>query len=113
MNERQEAILSEVVRAYLETGAPVPSACLAKQGVLGLRSASIRNVMAELERMGMLTSPHTSAGRVPTDMGLRYFVDTLMTVDPEVEARLEAEVARHLSGARDQEVLQRATDELA
>ncbi len=118
LNERQEAILGEVVRAYLETGAPVPSKRLARQGRLGLSPASIRNVMADLERLGMLASPHTSAGRVPTDSGLRYFVDTLMTVDPRLQARLEQEVARHLAvageaGASEEEVLRRATDELA
>ncbi len=113
LNERQEAILGEVVRAYLETGAPVPSKRLARQGRLGLSPASIRNVMADLERLGMLASPHTSAGRIPTDSGLRYFVDTLMTVDPRLQARLEEEVARHLSGASEEEVLRRATDELA
>lgn len=114
MKEREEHILGLIVRSYLETGQPVGSRALAEQGELGLSPASIRNVMAELERQGMLYSPHTSAGRVPTDSGLRYFVDALMTVDPDLPEQLERAVARDLAEVSDQlALLQRATDELA
>ncbi len=114
MKERDEYILGQIVRAYLETGRPVASRTLAEQGELGLSPASIRNIMADLERQGLLYSPHTSAGRVPTDHGLRYFVDSLMVVDPDLPERLEREVARDLSEASDRlALLQRATDELA
>ncbi|NWF36472.1 heat-inducible transcriptional repressor HrcA [Mariprofundus sp. KV] len=114
MKERHEHILGEVVRAYLNTGQPVGSRTLAEQGELGLSPASIRNVMAELERQGMLSSPHTSAGRVPTDSGLRYFVDSLMAVDPDMNQQLENAVAGHLPGTPERNILlKRATDELA
>jgi|UPI00037075B7 heat-inducible transcriptional repressor len=114
MIERHEHILAEVVRAYLDTGQPVGSRSLSEQGGLGLSPASIRSVMADLERQGLLAAPHTSAGRVPTDTGLRYFVDTLMTVDQGMNKQLERSVAGHLSQASERNnILQRATDELA
>ncbi|HKI61065.1 MAG TPA: heat-inducible transcriptional repressor HrcA [Mariprofundaceae bacterium] len=114
MKERHEHILGQVVRAYLGSGQPVGSRTLAEQGELDLSPASIRNVMADLEGQGLLYSPHTSAGRIPTDIGLRYFVDTLMAVDPDMNQALEQAVARDLSQAGDkQRLLKRATDELA
>ena len=114
MKDRHEHILGEVVRAYLNTGQPVGSRTLSEQGELGLSPASIRNVMAELERQGMLSSPHTSAGRVPTDSGLRYFVDSLMAVDPDMNRQLENAVAGHLPSTPERNILlKRATDELA
>jgi heat-inducible transcriptional repressor len=70
--------------------------------------------MAELERMGLLCSPHTSAGRKPTDMGLRYFVDSLMVVDADLRRKLESEVQHQLQAEQDvSRLLQRATSELA
>lgn len=114
MKERHEHIFGEVVQAYLNSGQPVGSRTLSQQGDLGLSPASIRNVMADLEKQGMLTSPHTSAGRVPTDMGLRYFVDSLMAVDPDINRQLESSVAGHLSSAGERNtLLKKATDELA
>jgi len=114
MKDRHEHILAEVVRSYLNTGQPVGSRILADQGELGLSPASIRNVMAELERQGMLASPHTSAGRVPTDSGLRYFVDTLMAVDPNLDQQLERSVSAQFSNTGERNgLLKRATDELA
>ncbi|OIO73942.1 MAG: heat-inducible transcription repressor HrcA [Zetaproteobacteria bacterium CG1_02_53_45] len=114
MKDRHEHILAEVVRAYLNTGLPVGSRMLADQGELGLSSASIRNVMAELERKGMLASPHTSAGRIPTDHGLRYFVDTLMAVDTNMLVHLAPAAGDHFTNASERNrMLKRATDELA
>ncbi len=114
MKERHEHIFGEVVQAYLGSGQPVGSRTLSQQGDLGLSPASIRNVMADLERQGMLTSPHRSAGRVPTDMGLRYFVDSLMAVDPDINRQLEDSVAGHLADAGERNaLLKKATDELA
>jgi len=114
MNERQGQILGEVVRAYLANGQPVGSRSIAEQGEIALSPASIRNVMAELEHQGMLASPHTSAGRVPTDRGLRYFVDSLMVTDPDIERKMEQVLAGHLGSAEMQnELLRKATDELA
>lgn len=113
MKERHEYILGEVVKAYLDTGKTVGSRMLSEQMELGLSPASIRNAMADLERMGLLCSPHTSAGRKPTDDGIRYFVDSLMTVDSELEKRLTASSASNLCpGAELNRVLQQATEEL-
>ena len=114
MIERHEHILGQVVRAYLDTGQPVGSRTLSEQGRLDLSPASIRNVMAYLEKEGMLCSPHTSAGRVPTDSGLRYFVDMLMAVDPDMSKAMDRAVAKDLGDISDKHgLLQRATDELA
>jgi len=114
MKERYEQILGEVVRAYLDTGQPVGSRTVAEQGGLDLSPASIRNVMADLEKYGLLCSPHTSAGRVPTDTGLRYFVDTLMVMDTDMQQAMEQVVSGHLNHAEGQQrLLKRATDELA
>lgn len=76
--ERQEEVLAIIVRHYAETAEPVGSRYVSRQ--LGLSSATIRNVMADLEEMGFIMHPHTSAGRVPTDKGYRYYIDSLMRV---------------------------------
>jgi heat-inducible transcriptional repressor len=114
VKQRHEYILGEVVKAYLDTGQPVGSRLVSEQGHVDLSPATIRNVMNDLERAGLLYSPHTSAGRVPTDTGLRYFVDSLMVVDSDISSRLDAEVAQSLAGvAGTKGVLRRASDELA
>ena len=78
LNSRAREIFRQVVEAYLATGTPVGSRTLAKFGALGLSAASIRNVMQDLEELGLLAAPHTSAGRLPTELGLRLFVDGMM-----------------------------------
>jgi len=78
LSEREAIILRAVVRSYVDTAAPVGSKVLAENGVLDLSSASIRTTMNSLEALGYLDHPHTSAGRVPTDMGYRAYVDELM-----------------------------------
>src|SRR5665811_385442 len=72
-NERNQQILSAVVRAYIETGEPVSSRSISRRHVEALSSATIRNVMADLEDEGYLYQPHTSAGRVPTAAAYRFF----------------------------------------
>jgi heat-inducible transcriptional repressor len=114
MKDRHERILGEVVRSYLDTGKPVGSRSVAEHSEVDLSPASIRSVMSDLEKQGMLCSPHTSAGRVPTDEGLRYFVDALMAIDPDMQKRLEHEVSGHLGDVSGRKLLlKRATDELA
>jgi heat-inducible transcriptional repressor len=76
--ERERAILEEIVRLYLDRGEPVASGSVASRSASGLSSASIRNVMADLEEKGYLAQPHTSAGRVPTEQGLTVFVRALL-----------------------------------
>src|SRR5437762_6855614 len=90
LSDRKAAILRALVRHYIRTGEPVGSEVLAQSSGLGVSSATIRNELAALEEMGYLTQPHTSAGRVPTDLGYRYFVDLLPSrtrlKDPERRA---------------------------
>lgn len=78
LNTRARDIFRIVVESYLESGAPVGSRTISKLGPLNLSPASIRNVMQDLEEMGLLAAPHTSAGRMPTESGLRLFVDGMM-----------------------------------
>ena len=82
MNERAQLLLKTLVERYIADGQPVGSRALSKVAGLDLSPASIRNVMADLEDMGFIASPHTSAGRVPTARGYRVFVDTLLTIKP-------------------------------
>ena len=80
LNERSRQIFRQLVDAYLETGEPVGSRTLSKRLAMNLSAATIRNVMADLEEIGLLSQPHTSAGRLPTAAGLRLFVDGLLEV---------------------------------
>ena len=97
LSDRTRRILATLVRSYIETGEPVASATLAHKAGLNLSSATVRNVLAQLEEMGYVWQPHTSAGRVPTDTGYRCYVDMLLdnrrsTKDVSaVEARLRQE----------------------
>ncbi|MFO1153215.1 MAG: heat-inducible transcriptional repressor HrcA [Rhodospirillales bacterium] len=80
LSERSREIFREVVDAYLETGEPIGSRTLSKRLLVSLSPATIRNVMADLEEAGLLFAPHTSAGRLPTEAGLRLFVDGLLGI---------------------------------
>jgi heat-inducible transcriptional repressor len=95
LTDRMREIFGQVVETYLERGIPVGSKALT--GSINLSPASIRGVMQELEERGLLTHPHTSAGRVPTDSGLRLFVDGIMqtaTPDPRERAEIERQIVR-------------------
>ncbi|MGN0431449.1 MAG: heat-inducible transcriptional repressor HrcA [Lachnospiraceae bacterium] len=90
LDERKKKILQAVIRNYLETGEPVGSRTISKYTDLNLSSATIRNEMADLEELGYIIQPHTSAGRIPTDKGYRLYVDTMMSEkDREVEEMKE------------------------
>ena len=80
LSERDRRILEAVIQDYILTAEPVGSRTLSKRYNLDLSPATIRNVMADLDDLGLLTQPHTSAGRVPTNQGLRYYVDTILEV---------------------------------
>lgn|SRR5574340_188943 len=82
LTQRAQVLLKTLVERYISEGQPVGSRALSRHSGLDLSPATIRNVMAELEEMGFVTSPHTSAGRVPTPHGYRFFVDTLLTLQP-------------------------------
>jgi heat-inducible transcriptional repressor len=98
LDERKEQILREIVENYVRRGEPVGSRIVADATDLGLSSATIRNEMAILEREGYISHPHTSAGRVPTDKGYRYYVDVLA---PKVaqQPKRRREIERNLAGA--------------
>ena len=81
LSERKKKILQAIVEEYVETAEPVSSGSLLKKNHLNISSATIRNEMAELEQAGLLDKPHTSAGRVPSAQGYRYYVDQLLKED--------------------------------
>jgi heat-inducible transcriptional repressor len=91
MTDRQEKLLSAIVEQYAEVASPVGSSLLAK--VFNVSSATIRSEMAELERLGYITQPHTSAGRVPTDKGYRFYVNNLIETNKNVLPERRAERA--------------------
>ena len=78
LQDRKMKILQAIIRNYLETGEPVGSRTISKYTDLKLSSATIRNEMADLEEMGLIMQPHTSAGRIPTDKGYRFYVDNML-----------------------------------
>jgi heat-inducible transcriptional repressor len=82
LSERAQAMLRALIDRYVRDGQPVGSRTLAREAGLELSPATVRNVMSDLEELGFVCSPHTSAGRVPTVQGYRFFVDTLLTVQP-------------------------------
>src|SRR6202041_2247848 len=95
LNERAQLLLKALIENYIRDGQPVGSRTLSRDSGLSLSSATIRNVMADLEDLGFVASPHTSAGRIPPDKGYRFFVDTLLKLKPlhheeveEIERRL-------------------------
>jgi len=95
LTDRARAIFRLVVEGYLESGVPVGSKTLAVEGGINLSPASIRSVLSELESLGLLAAPHTSAGRMPTEIGLRLFVDGMMQVS-EPTAHERAAIERRL-----------------
>ena len=82
LDKRAQILLKTLVERYISEGQPIGSRTLSKYSGLDLSAATIRNVMADLEEMGFIASPHTSAGRIPTPRGYRFFVDTLLTIQP-------------------------------
>jgi len=109
LDSRSAAVLRELVELYVQTGEPVGSRTLSRRLPLGLSPASIRNVMADLEEAGLLFAPHTSAGRLPTERGLRLFVDGLLEFGDLAEKE-RAEIAARCaaSGRSLQETLAEA-----
>jgi heat-inducible transcriptional repressor len=96
LSERAQTLLKILVERYIAEGQPVGSRALSRFSTLELSPATIRNVMADLEEMGFVTSPHTSAGRIPTPKGYRIFVDTLLTVRPMEELERQ-QLEEHLA----------------
>src|SRR2546423_75087 len=90
LNERSRDIFRQIVESYLTTGEPVGSRNISRLIAVPLSPASVRNVMADLEQLGLIYAPHTSAGRLPTELGLRFFVDALMQVGDLTEAERQS-----------------------
>jgi heat-inducible transcriptional repressor len=80
MDNRYRKLLKTLIEKYIVEGQPIGSKSLAESSKLDISAATVRNVMAELEDMGMVVSPHISAGRIPTVRGFRFFIDTLLTI---------------------------------
>ena len=116
MSERSREIFRQIVESYLTTGEPVGSRNISRLIPMTLSPASVRNVMSDLEQLGLVYAPHTSAGRRPTEMGLRFFVDALMQVGDVTEQErraIEAQVAAAGSAKSIEAVLTEASSLLS
>jgi heat-inducible transcriptional repressor len=116
MDERARTLLKTLVERYIADGQPVGSRTLSRASGLELSPATIRNVMADLEDLGLIASPHTSAGRVPTARGYRLFVDTMMTARPIDLEHVPADMAgvrQHLQPDQPQRVIAQAAQMLS
>lgn len=116
LNERSRAIFKRIVDSYLSTGEPVGSRNLSRLLPMTLSPASVRNVMQDLEQLGLVYAPHTSAGRLPTELGLRFFVDALLEIGDlsgEERGRIEAQVKAASQDHKLEEVYAEATSLLS
>jgi heat-inducible transcriptional repressor len=116
LNERSREIFRRIVESYLATGEPLGSRNLARILPMTLSPASVRNVMSDLEHLGLIYAPHTSAGRLPTELGLRFFVDALMQIgeiDQADRQSIEANVAALGDGKSMEAVLTEASQMLS
>jgi heat-inducible transcriptional repressor len=116
LNERSREIFRQIVESYLATGEPVGSRNLSRIISMPLSPASVRNVMSDLEQLGLIWAPHTSAGRLPTELGLRFFVDALMQVGDLAEQdrnSIESQVAAARKGQSLESVLTEASQMLS
>jgi len=114
LDARAREIFREIVESYLTTGEPVGSRTLSKLAGVGLSPASIRNTMADLASLGLLEAPHAMAGRLPTQQGLRFFVDSLLQlgdVPPDEKREIDARIAA--AGSNPQDVMGAASDLLS
>ncbi len=112
MDKRAQILLKTLVEHYISAGQPIGSRTLLQHSGLDVSPATIRNVMSDLEQLGFITSPHTSAGRIPTKKGYRLFVDSLMTVQP-LDNQFVAQLKTGLSSPNQQELISSAADMLS
>src|SRR5450631_1031028 len=96
LDRRAQILLKTLVERYIAEGQPVGSRALSRYSGLDLSPATIRNIMSDLEELGFISSPHTSAGRIPTPRGYRIFVDSLLTVRALDESALESQLHMRL-----------------
>jgi len=113
LDDRARLLLKALVERYIADGQPVGSRTLSKASGLELSPATIRNVMSDLEELGLIVSPHTSAGRIPTARGYRIFVDTMLTMQPGQFSHGGSIVAPHLAPDQPQKVLSNAAHMLS
>ncbi|UCG77557.1 MAG: heat-inducible transcription repressor HrcA [Nitrospirota bacterium] len=111
LDSRSQRVLWAVVESYIDSPDPVGSRYVTKKYEFGLSPATIRNIMADLEDLGFLTQPHTSAGRVPTDMGYRFYVENILAPPEENMARMSEQMTNRLltAGGDVDDILQEAT----
>jgi heat-inducible transcriptional repressor len=102
LNDREKTILQNIVFSFIQTAVPVGSRFISKRRDIGLSPATIRNVMSDLEYMGYIGHPHTSAGRIPTDKGYRFYVDELMDLE-RLDEKDKNSITAHLSGNVEQD----------
>ncbi|MBK9219512.1 MAG: heat-inducible transcriptional repressor HrcA [Uliginosibacterium sp.] len=112
LDQRARVLLKTLVERYISDGQPVGSRALSRQSGLELSPATIRNVMSDLEELGLIASPHTSAGRIPTALGYRLFVDTLLTVRPLEQTEVR-EIEHHIQPDEPRRVLATASQLLS
>jgi heat-inducible transcriptional repressor len=109
LNERGRRILEAIIEDYIDSAEPVGSRTVTRRHQIGLSPATVRNVMADLEEMGYICAPHTSAGRIPTEKGYRFYVDSLLQVRQlSLEDKNRIEQQYHLRGRRMEEMLREA-----
>ncbi|MCB1932881.1 MAG: heat-inducible transcriptional repressor HrcA [Candidatus Accumulibacter sp.] len=108
LDERARRLLKTLIERYIAEGHPVGSRALSKYSGLDLSAATVRNVMADLEENGLIASPHTSAGRVPTSRGYRFFVDSLLTVEALDKERIDA-IEGHLLLSQPRQLISNAS----
>jgi len=116
LDKRSREIFRSIVETYLQTGEPVGSRNVSRNLAMSLSPASVRNVMADLEHMGLLHSPHTSAGRLPTEIGLRFFIDALLEVgdlSQEERQRIDVQVRATQNFNTTEQVLTEASQMLS
>ena len=116
LDKRSREIFRNLVETYLETGGPVGSRTLSRALPINLSPASVRNVMADLEEVGLISAPHTSAGRIPTEHGLRMFVDGLLEIGglaDEERAAIDAQVAASRGSSDAEDILTQASNLLS
>ena len=113
LDKRAQTLLKALVERYIADGQPVGSRELSRISGLDLSPATIRNVMADLEEMGFVASPHTSAGRVPTPRGYRFFVDTLLTVQSIDESAVESKLQKTMQTGSPQKIISNAAQILS
>lgn len=112
MDKRAQILLKTLVEHYISDGQPIGSRTLLQHSGLDVSSATIRNVMSDLEQLGFIASPHTSAGRIPTQKGYRFFVDSLLTIKP-LNAKEIQRIKHEFSSPDPQELITSAADMLS